>query len=77
MTGQEKINNWGIKKYNLPEGTQISFEMGTRGSGYCETCYYEEAVLEVLAKKPGEVWPSTIDTMDTDLASMLIEIMGD
>lgn len=27
--------------------TVLSYEQETRGGGYCETCYYEEIVIEV------------------------------
>jgi hypothetical protein len=77
MTGQERINNWGIKKYNLPEGTVISFEADSEWGGCCETCAYEQEFVSIMAKRPEEKWPSEIDRRYSSLTEMLIEIMGD
>lgn len=77
MTAQERINAWGIKKYGLPEGTVISFEADSDWSGYCETCAYEEEYVSVLAKKPGEAWPSEVGRYYTSITEMLLDIMGD
>lgn len=33
--------------YGLDAVKVLSYEQETRGGGYCETCYYEEVVIEV------------------------------
>lgn len=69
------INKWGIKKYNLPEGTKIRVESETINHGYCETCGYDEEVFRVYAKKPGDRDYVEIEDMENDLASLLREIL--
>lgn len=72
MDQHQLISTWGIKKYNLPEGTKITVESDSIQGGYCETCYYEEEVVQVYAD--GKV----IDTLyDMDLASMLNMILSE
>lgn len=66
---------WAIKKYDLPEGTEVFIEGDTVSGGYCDTCWYEYEVVRVKAKKPGETEFVEIDQMDSDLASLLNEIL--
>lgn len=72
MDQHQLISTWGIKKYNLPEGTKVSVESDRIQSGYCDTCYYEEEVVRVYADG------KEIDTLyDMDLASLLNMILAE
>lgn len=75
LKGHPAINKWGQKKYNRPEGTEFKIESETIYGGYCETCSYEEEVMRVSAKAPGEKDFKHVEDMDNDLASLLREIL--
>lgn len=66
---------WAIKKYDLPEGTEVFVEGDTISGGFCETCWYEYEVVRVKVKKPGETTYTEVDQFDGDLAGLLNEIL--
>lgn len=69
MNKHPAIDKWAQKKYELPAGTEVTIEQETRSGGYCETCWYSEEVMVVYANG------KEIDTLYTDLASILTEIL--
>lgn len=72
MDQHQLISTWGIKKYNLPEGTKVTVDSDLIQEGYCETCAYTAEVVRVYAD--GKL----IDTLyDMDLASMLNMILSE
>lgn len=73
------VDKWGMKKYgeqyDLPEGTTFELETGTEYHGYCETCSYEESVIRINVKRPGEKWHTEICYETTDLATIMREVL--
>jgi hypothetical protein len=75
MNKHPAIDRWAQKKYNLPEGTECLIKQETRAGGYCETCWYTEEVMVVYMFEDGAL--VELDTLYTDLASMLNEILSE
>lgn len=70
------INWWAIKKYGLPEGTEVLIEHEEGYGGGCEICGFggSESGLFLRIKKPGEhAWT----TLDTFYESSMPEIMNE
>lgn len=71
------ISAWAIKKFDLPEGTTARVESNRISGGYCETCWYEYEVMDVLAKKPGSDKEELVHRYDEmDMATLLKDILG-
>lgn len=69
MVAQELINAWGRKKWPDHENAVFRFEVEDRGSN-CPTCGYTDYKLIVTANS------HEVAEMETDIASLLNEILG-
>lgn len=67
------VQAWAIEKFKLPKGSVVRVEQEVEFGGGCETCYYEETVVNVYYTPPGgkeqryRYWD--------DMASMLNEVL--
>lgn len=80
MAAHPAIDKWARKKFKDTFGggdwadATFRVEQETYSRGYCETCGYDEEVVEIFVKQPGQK-ERLLTSITTDLATIMQEIL--
>lgn len=76
-TQHPAITAWAVSKFKLDPKAKILVKQETIGSGYCETCYYEEEYWIVYqeVQENGKVVLKQLERFAEDFGGLLREIL--